>query len=562
MSIFKKVRELLPDGGLWLSVAACFMLFIYAPLEIYFLNKEEFWFDFSILFPILFVTFIIFLFLSMFVLTCVNVLNKKLYEMIRTVYFVAFICTYIQGNFLVKSLPPLDGTEVDWRNYSAERIKCIALWLIISAMVILIWKLVSTERFCRFVKGLPVFITLMLFLTLIIELVLYDGFEKKPQLSVTTASEFRMSSNSNFIILVLDSVEGTAFSKLLESDDKYAQMFKDFTYYDNTVGGYPYTKNSIPLILSGKWYENDIQFKEFVSDSFKASPFLNRLEDDFYEMGIYETGLPLNSSHMDRFNNLISSKGRVTSYVDFATWQVMMVGWKYAPFDLKRFCFICPVSFNDLKVLPEEYTTWSSNNIRFYKEIQNGNVSITENNVFKFIHIEGAHPPMQYDENVEIIKNGTYEQNVKASLTIADAYLNKLREAEVYDNSIIVIMADHGYNDNPNYGKQNPILFVKGLGEHHDLYVSNAPISFDDLQEGYMGLLDGKIGNEIFDVDENEERDRRYLWYVIGEEDSMIEYMQTGQAGNASTLKPTGKKFVWSENEKNLDINQVGIQMN
>ena len=61
-------------------------------------------------------------------------------------------------------------------------------------------------------------------------------------------------------------------------------------------------------------------------------------------------------------------------------------------------------------------------------------------------------------------------------MTVTMAYLNKLREAGVYDNSVIIILSDHGYNiegeavkvaqKNENEtGRQHPILFVKGLNE-------------------------------------------------------------------------------------------------
>lgn len=553
--------KMIPITGFWLSIAACFMLFVYSPLEIYFLNKEEFWFDIFTLFPIMFSVFVVCLLISILLLTIAYRINKNIYMALEGAYFVAYICTYIQGNFLVKSLPPLDGTEIDWGSYSTERLKCIALWIIVIILIFFIYKYVGQVKFHHLVTGLCVFVTMMLFLTLLIESVLYKGFERKPQLSITTANEFEMSSNNNFIILVLDSVKGETLSQLMQNDDKYYKVFEDFTYYDNTMGGYPYTKNSVPLILSGKWYENDGKFKNFVSDSLEESPLLSYCQSNSYEMGIYETGLPLNTSHMERFNNLISSKGKVTSYVDFAIWQFMMTGYKYAPFDLKRFCFIYPVSFNDLKKLPDGYETWSSSNTAFYNSVLEKEITLTEDNVFKFIHIEGAHPPMKYNENVEIIENGTYEQNVKASLTIADAYLGKLKSAGVYDNSIIVIMADHGYDDGVNYGRQNPFLCIKGINEKHEMKISNAPISFDDLQNGYRELLKGKLSDAIFNVKENEDRERRYLWYTTDKQDCMIEYVQTGQAWDMNTLCPTGREYVWEGNEKNLDINQVGIHM-
>ena len=48
------------NSGIWLSAATCFMLFLYAPLELLFTNQDEFWFDAYILVPIMFVAFAVF----------------------------------------------------------------------------------------------------------------------------------------------------------------------------------------------------------------------------------------------------------------------------------------------------------------------------------------------------------------------------------------------------------------------------------------------------------------------------------------------------------------------
>lgn len=47
------------NSGIWLSAVACFMFFLYAPLELLFTNQDEFWFDAYILLPIMSVVFLI-----------------------------------------------------------------------------------------------------------------------------------------------------------------------------------------------------------------------------------------------------------------------------------------------------------------------------------------------------------------------------------------------------------------------------------------------------------------------------------------------------------------------
>lgn len=107
----KELKLRLRSAGL-LSVAAGFMLFLYAPLEIYFNNKYEFWFDFYDLIPLCLLMFAVFMGASFLLAFIVSKINTKLYQGFVTVYLIAFLCTYIQGNFMIGNLPP--WTEVRW----------------------------------------------------------------------------------------------------------------------------------------------------------------------------------------------------------------------------------------------------------------------------------------------------------------------------------------------------------------------------------------------------------------------------------------------------------------
>ena len=115
----------------------------------------------------------------------------------------------------------------------------------------------------------------------------------------------------------------------------------------------------------------------------------------------------------------------------------------------------------------------------------------------------------------------------------------------MYDNSAIIVMADHGYSNiiGDYHEQQNPIFFVKGMEESHDFSVSEAPISYEDLQEAYVRLLNGDGSDHIFDWKEGDQRERRFLFYEGGEEDHMIEYMQPGHASDADAMYETGNVY-------------------
>ena len=111
-------------------------------------------------------------------------------------------------------------------------------------------------------------------------------------------------------------------------------------------------------------------------------------------------------------------------------------------------------------------------------------------------------------------------------------------------------MSDHGYNGSlgqsgeATWMRQCALLLIKGRNEHHDtMQISQAPISFEDLQEAYTRLLDGKQSTAAFDWKEGDVRERRFLKYSFLDEDHMQEYVQTGYAFDRNTMKATGREY-------------------
>ena len=536
--IFREIKS-----GIWLSLATCFMLFLYAPLELLFTNQDEFWFDAYILVPIMLVVFVIVCIVSVLACMVLAKLGNKIYQVGLALYFAVFIGLYIQGNLMTAGLPPLDGETIDWSRYADERIKSFIVWVIAAAVVaILFWKL-KRQAFETVVKIVSICMTLMLCVTLLTLALTNQGFEKKPSLCITTENMFQMSQDTNFVILLLDAVDGQVVSDMLEASPEYQDIFTDFTFYNNVVAAYPYTKHSIPFVLTGQWFENATEFVDYEMAAYAASPFLASMEEQGYLMGVYEAELLLNDGGMGRFENVLPNVRDVADKWAFARWQIIMTGFKYAPYDLKRFCFVNPNAFNGLKITPEGKTLFAPANSVFYHSVLDEEIDYTDQKCFKFIHLDGGHLPFIYDENVNEIENGTYEGNLQSCMTLTRAYLDKLKDAGVYDNSVIIVMADHGYAWEDIHDRQNPIFMVKGIGEKHEFSVADAPISFVDLQEAYQRLMNGTDGEAIFDWQSGDSRERRFLFHEFLNEDYMVEYMQTGQAHDKDTMYETGNVY-------------------
>ena len=285
-------------------------------------------------------------------------------------------------------------------------------------------------------------------------------------------------------------------------------------------------------------------FEKYHERVYKESGLFAKLEEEGYKLGAYEPELPLTGRGIFRFDNVYEYDVKIRSPLEFAGLQLKLAGFKYAPFDLKKYCMVDINEFADIREISsvQEQPVLFDNHI-FYKDLKNQDVTYTKEKCFKFIHLEGAHVPFRYDKDVNIIEDGTYEQNIEASITITDAYLKKLKAKGVYDNSIIIVMADHGFNWDEVHGRQDPFLMIKGIGEKHKMQVSNAPVSFEDLQMAYAKLLDGEKADHVFEWKQGDQRERRFLWFEYTKEDYMVEYLQKGRASDYTSMYPTGKEF-------------------
>ena len=169
-------------------------------------------------------------------------------------------------------------------------------------------------------------------------------------------------------------------------------------------------------------------------------------------------------------------------------------------------------------------------------------IKVKNKNYFQFLHIDGGHYPWNMNKDFELIENGTYEEKIESSITVIDKYLDRIKESNQYDNSIIIILADHGNNGYDPVGRQNPSLYIKGLNEKHDeMQISNKKASYVDLNDSiYYDLLKGKKSTELLsEIDDN--RVRRFIWYK--DYDKMFEQTLDGHAWETDKLKNTGKKY-------------------
>ena len=536
-------------GGILAAAAACFITLVYGPLELYFTNREDFWFAPNVIVPEVIFLFAAALLLCILLLAAADRWAPKLYTLLTGCFAWGTLVCYLHSNFLSGWLPSMNGSAVDWNAYPTQRALSAAVCVAAALFVgFLGWK--KWLQNAAFFGGGAV--TLMLAIT-VVTLGLGSSSLQGSYYFSTNKELQDYSSDKNFLMFVVDTVDGDVFEQLVNETPEYQEALRDFTYYSNTMSGYAYTELSMSQFLTGQWYEGDVPFETYCTKALNESPFLADLQNRDYRMGFY-FGYNFfdKNSGPDRFVNLSLRTSEITTHPAF--WRVIlrMSCVKNAPFDFKRLGYGLPEKLNGLiQKGPVDFENrFESDNAAFWNYCQTTPVTTTgSDKVFKYIHLDGAHPAFLYGPHLEKVagtEQATYPNSVGSCLYVIENYLNMLRENDCYDNTAILILSDHGYGENgTDEGRQHSILLAKGFGEHHDYAVNEAPVSFGEMQSICDVLLDGGMSDEISTYRAGDSRERRYMLSSIisTKNNQFTEYMQTGYAGDLNTMQKTGRVY-------------------
>ena len=531
------MKKLLKESkeSIILSLALCFMLFIYEPICSYASNIADYHIDIYDLFPYVFLEFI----LSFFILSTFFILiykyKKKIYSAIYIILFVLFFCMYVEGSYLCAFLPILDGAPISWNSLIVPFIISTIFWITIIVVTIILCRKYKFKQIKKYTSYVSLFIFVMLLCVSIFFTTRPNFFEDKNYVITTQKNINNISSDKNFIIFVLDSVNSRDFKQELKKLNKES-ILDGFTYYEDTLGIYPYTKFAVPYILSGSKFEGTGEsYQKYYSDGIDNSEFLKRLEKEGYELDIYEREFVYNNENTDRINN-ISTSVKIDKK-EFIKQQIRYTMFRYFPYVLKRFVKIEFFTLNDILVMNNTYERFKDSNLYNYLYFLNKDFDVVENKKFMFYHLEGGHIPFDTDVNMKNREGLTQLDKVDSSITLTDMFLTKLKNSGAYDNSIIIIMADHAWETGT--GRQHPILYIKGFNERHDLAFSSKKVSYEDLQETFFSLLDNKKSDELFP----NERKERYYYYYDFEVCDLYEKVTTGHAWEQDKLTNTGKVY-------------------
>ncbi len=503
----------LKKNFIYVSIILPLFYNIIFPTQLFFNNTQEFFINYNQIIMLLFIKCLVYFIIISIIGYIIYKVNNKLFIIYNAILISILIIIWLNSFFFgVEGL--IDGTE----HVNIYGITSVAN-IIVSILIFLIVFYFIIKKKNHIITLL---ITIILLSSSISSLTVYI---KSPHIDRETAGtqQYRIddsgerllsfSDKKNIVYIILDTYDAKYLKRILQNDadGKYENIIKDFTFFTNYISIYSATKGTGFPQFAGKIYENEEKYNDFRNSVYSSGySIFELLKKQSWDIMIYPDqnigGTGLYSPFIEIYENKIENdKIEQRRAVE----KLMNISlYIYSPVILKnKIRYMQTVNTNDV-------WDFNFNTILDKKKIYTGKID----NQFILIHLSGAHLPYLVNENLEIDKKASVYSQAKASLVLMSKLLTKMKEANVYDNSVIIITADHG-GISPRI---NPILLIKDINQ------KQPKLSYDNrsvYQAGIKNILEEYIVNDNYSNREIKETKNRITYFYDGLQEFDREYM-------------------------------------
>ena len=419
----------------------------------------------------------------------------------------AALALYIQGAFLNPDFGAMDGHAIDWASLRGQMIVSLIVWVIILALPFIIRKF-SKSAWRAFVTVIPAALLLMQAVPLCVNLINQAKADSgKTEYYISNENMLKLGSEQNIVVFLLDRTTNWIVDEMIEAHDaEFMSQFRDFTRYDNCNSDYMHTVPSIAALLTEgeEWDYRAQTVYSYMDQSWqseKADSFYALLKDGGYEREMYplyyEIAKDLGVT-ADKFENVFA-RGETTRFnIKPFKSLIKLTLFRYLPTAMKKRFVV--YSTDILGIISEPaamYSHWD-----FVDLFNSGHLTADYSKTFRFYYLQGAHAPYQLNEDGTKLPgeetDDLYDEEMQVPqitgfFKLIDDYIRELKALDIYDDTMIFIISDHGepYTEKPD---QQPIFFVKNFNERHDeMNVSRAPI---ELQAQFLPTIVEGLGGD------------------------------------------------------------------
>jgi hypothetical protein len=459
--------------------------------------------------------------------------------------FALGVLLWVQGNLLVFDYGPLYGAPPDFERAAWRSPLELGLWAAVLGLAIV---------FARFLGAVaPSASQALLALQLVLFVAPAAGLLQQNEgdaprgrrWSEAPARIFELSRGRNVIHLVLDGFASEIFAEAVDRERAaFDRDLSGFVFFADHLGAFRSTRASMPAMLTGIAYRNEVPFDDFRARALRQRSVFRVLAEHGYR--VHSISFHPGEHPPTSFQGRVTRYDIPTPYVDRATYERFAAAqvldltlFRHAPGSLKRRVY------NDDRWLLQQRSGLASRHVRqsnhlaFFDDLTGRLAVASERPVYLFVHVLPPHPPVVFDSSCRVLEpqpgtRSAYAGQAACVLAHVRSFLERLREIGAYDRSAILLTADHGWLlDRPDHPLEGiltpagrldrvasdamPLLAVKAPGASGPLRTSYAPTSLTDLPATIASLAGAPSqalpGLPVLEIDDRAPRSRTFTFH-------------------------------------------------
>lgn len=477
--------------------ASLFLIFVAVPSYVFWLNSSDIswqgsdWvYQFAVASFIAFFLVMISVMISGVICRCINVIAN-----------IAFLFVFIRCFFAPVSFGVLEGGEIIEAKIASDL-------SVYSSLVLILVLLFCSLKYLKLIENI-----VRVSILVLIPLVTFIYFTHDNSNGVADESHLsRFSKKDNIIVISFDSIQNDLLTELVSDNEKLRNTLNDFTLYTDVTSYAPNTTFSLLSTLVGSYIGagDSGEVTKKLRRKYGNSTLPSVMAEHNYDVDTFNLPCELasNATCMNTASVLpdsVSGNYRLTAYnVGLLKVIPKSVSWR----------MVQSLSLNDSGDYIDEVALISADKKghgfgmdkytfkQMYTEMY-----LVDRPVFKIHHYLHSHQPIRL--NSECSYDPETPQNIKAAKSAISCVLlefNKftqnLKKLGIFDDALIILTSDHGYESNiqpsTRGGKHYdgglintngiwsasrywPILLIKKPQEKGNLKIDNGPVSLVDI---------------------------------------------------------------------------------
>ena len=545
------------------SLALALTVFVFGPFELYANNIGEFLFG---VWDFLGIFICVALGICALLVAALIFLPRRVFDAACAAIAAISLMLYVEGTFLTLGMTSIEGDGIGDGVLPISKIVInILIWIIVIGAGVALSVIFSKKRS----DGVRTAIIFAMVVILGMQTVSFvtvaattEGVFEQGDRSVKSVDMLTydgiegVGSENNVIYFVVDRFATQYFETAMDECPEIFEELEGFTYYGDAVSMYPRTYPAITYLLSG--VENDFSMPrtDYFKHAWGDSAFLDAMNEAGYSINVYtDSYYAYESTDIGVLPEYISNSSGEAQIVvsDTAGLRFDMCRlslYRYLPFACRE--LVGAISSDDftrhVDILDYDSEAYSTDMKVLYEHLGENPLTTGAEKSFSFIHIQGVHLPNKYDRNFEPATDDNDMDEIEAmiqSFKIINLYIEQLKELGLYEDATIIITGDHssiGSDTKDPYYAHLTSLMVKPRGEGEgELKISSAPVAQEDLHATVLASegIDATLGygRSIFDIAEDEIRERGYYFQRMVSEDDSIEVIKYKITGPAADFK-------------------------